>query len=88
MWIAARCSSPYGAAAHTSPVYVSVPGQEVFSPQVAAYMLTLIEGTQCWVDNMVTRPDPEKFKHIRAVLKEAHERLHKRMQAHGHTHPH
>ena len=51
-WIAARCISNlspttswfFRIAAHTSPVYVQVPGQELFSASTVAYMLTLIEG--------------------------------------------
>ncbi|PYV21747.1 MAG: hypothetical protein DMG24_18730 [Acidobacteria bacterium] len=45
-WLAARCASrpgpsvvwPYGIEAHTSPVYVRVPGQELFSASAAAYI--------------------------------------------------
>jgi hypothetical protein len=81
-WLAARCESRYGAAAHTSPVYVRIPGREVFSMQAAAYMLTLIEGTQSWVEEIATRPDPARWQRIRSVLRDAHQRLHNRMQAH------
>jgi len=84
-WLAARCGSSHGISAHTSAVYVRVPGEEAFSMPAAAYMLTLIEGMQIWVEDLVTRPDPATLEHIRAVLKEAHARLHSRMQAH--THP-
>ena len=84
-WIAARCASRYGISAHTSPVYVRIPGQEVFSAPAAAYLLTLIEGTQGWVEKMATRPDAERMERIRAVLGEAHQRLHARIQAHSHA---
>jgi hypothetical protein len=83
-WVAARCSSRFGTSAHTSPVYIRVPGEEAFSMEAAAYMLTLIEGTQSWVEDMVTRPDPATFEHIRSVLRDAHARLHGRMQTHAH----
>ena len=84
-WIAARCGSRYGTAAHTSPVYLRVPGQETYSGPAAAYLLTLIEGTQSWVERMATRPDDARLERIRSVLNEAHARLHKRMQAHQHA---
>lgn len=84
-WIAARCDSQHGPSAHTSPVYVRVPGQEVFSLPAAVYMLTLIEGTQSWVENIATKPDTVRLERIRAILREAHQRLHRRMQAHRHA---
>jgi hypothetical protein len=64
---------------------VKIPGQEAFSMEAASYMMTLIDGTQNWVDTIATRPDPEKLRRIRATLKEAHDRLHSRMQAHRHV---
>lgn len=54
-WIAARCSSElvtsleFMVQAHTSPVYMVVLGQELFSPQTAVYMLALIDGSQAFV---------------------------------------
>src|SRR5437899_1308547 len=95
-WLAARCSSRLGPTtnwqfrvlAHTSPVYVRVPGQEVFSPEAAAYLLTLVEGAQTWVDTLATRPDPEGFERIRKTLAEAHDRLHRRLHDHGSPHSH
>ncbi|MBZ5564617.1 MAG: CehA/McbA family metallohydrolase [Acidobacteriia bacterium] len=93
-WLAARCASRLGAttawnlaiAAHTSPVYVRVPGEELFSPQGAAYMLTLIEGAQTWVENLATRPDPDRFERVRKTLGEAREQLHRRLHQHGIAH--
>jgi hypothetical protein len=83
-WVAARCDSRLGPSAHTSPVYVKIPGEEAFSMEAAAYMMTLINGTQNWVENIATRPEPQKLERIRATLKQAHDRLHGRMQAHRH----
>jgi hypothetical protein len=93
-WLAARCASRLGLttawqfaiAAHTSPVYVRVPGQELFSASGAAYMLTLIEGAQSWVENLATRPDPETFARIRKVFEDAREHLHRRLHEHGIAH--
>ncbi len=93
-WIAARCASRlepitrWGISilAHTSPVYLHVPGQELFSAPAAAYMLTLIEGTQTWLENLATQPDPERFERVRKTLAEAREVLHRRMHRHAVQH--
>ena len=93
-WLAARCASRLGPTtswglgiqAHTSPVYVRVPGQELFSAPAVAYMLTLIEGAQTWVENFATRPDPERFERVRKTLTDAREHLHRRLHEHGITH--
>ena len=90
-WLAARCASRLtrttawriAIAAHTSPIYVRVPGQELFSAPAVAYMLTLIEGTQTWVENLATRPDPERFERVRKTLADARESLHQRLHEHG-----
>lgn len=91
-WIAARCASrfetitrwwPMRICAHTSPVYLSIPGQEPFSEPSAAYMMTLIEGSLTWMENLATRPDPERLQRIRQVLVQAREKLHQRMHEHG-----
>ncbi len=84
-WLAARCGSRvaaarFGVAAHTSPVYLAVPGEEAFSAPAAAYFLKLIEGTQIYVERLATRPDQERLDRIVRVLKEAHARLHARLQ--------
>ncbi len=93
-WLAARCSSRLGPVtrwefkvqAHTSPVYLVVPGEELFSPQAAAYMLTLIEGSQTFVENLATRPDPERLARVRKVFEDARAQLHRRLHAHGIQH--
>jgi hypothetical protein len=93
-WLAARCLSTLGPTtnwrfrldAHTSPVYLRVSGQEVFSESAASYMLTLIEGCQSWVENLAIRPDPERFERIRKLLQEAHDRMHARLHQYGMHH--
>jgi hypothetical protein len=94
-WIAARCTSRYssfgtgqvpGKVAHTSPVYIVVPGQELFSPPAAAYFLTLIEGCQVWVENLATRPDAERFAKILRLFGDARAELHRRLHQHGIEH--
>ncbi len=90
-WLAARCASHpdvrvlpgIKVQAHTSPVYVTAPGKELFSPPAAAYFLTLIEGSEAWIKNLATRPDPEQLAHILKAFTEAKERLHRKMHEHG-----
>jgi hypothetical protein len=87
-WIAARCASRletprFRIAAHTSPVYLTVPGAELFSAPVAAYMLTLIDGAEHWTANLATRPDAARYQRILQVFKDARARLHARMHQHG-----
>ena len=93
-WLAARCSSQSGpttvwefkVAAHTSAVYVKVPGRELFSPEAAAYFLKLIDGAQLYVDTVATRPDPEAYGRVRKVYTDARAELHRRMHQHGVAH--
>ncbi|HOL73020.1 MAG TPA: CehA/McbA family metallohydrolase, partial [Bryobacteraceae bacterium] len=94
-WIAARCASklgaqtawPFGIQAHTSPIYLTMPGRELFSPDAAAYMLTLIDASEAWLRTLATRPDdPEQFARILKVCADARERLHQRLHAHGVRH--
>ncbi len=93
-WLAARCSSQLGPVtswefmvqAHTSPVYLVAPGQELFSPDTAAYMLALIDGSQTFVENLAVRPDPERLAATRKVFEDARTRLHRRLHQHNIAH--
>jgi len=93
-WIAARCASKHGPTtnwalgiqAHTSPVYVRTPGQELFSSAAASYMLTLVEGARTWLDTLATRPDPKRFAQVHAVFEAAKQHLHERLHKHGIRH--
>ena len=93
-WLAARCASKLGPTtswtlgiqAHTSPVYVTVPGQELFSAPAANYFLTLIDGAETWVRNLATRPDPQQMARALQVFTDARERLHRRLHEHGIKH--
>jgi hypothetical protein len=94
-WLAARCSSRLSASghglvrglvAHTSPVYVVVAGQELFSPAAAAYFLTLIEGSQVWTETLATRPDAERYESILRLYRDARSELHRRLHQHGIPH--
>ena len=90
-WLAARCSSRLGPVtwwqfavqAHTSPVYLSIPGQELLSEAAATYMLTLIDGAQTWVETLATRPDEERLKLMRQVFEDARAELHRRLHSRG-----
>jgi len=93
-WLAACCSSRHGPttewgfsiSAHSSPVYVVVPWEELFSALAIAYLLTLVEGAETWVDNLATRPDPEQFQRVRNVFQDARANLHRRLHEHGIRH--
>jgi hypothetical protein len=91
-WLAARCASrveptrSLRVAAHTSPIYLRVRGEEQFSAPVAAYLLTLMDGSEAWIQNLATRPDPQRFAGVLKVFSEARERLHRRLHAHGIEH--
>jgi hypothetical protein len=79
-WIAARCGSalqathcnwPLHLGAHTSPVYVVAGGQELFSPNDAAYMLTLLEGGMTYLDTLSVRYSEERHQAITQAYAEA-----------------
>jgi len=93
-WLAARCGSltdrttrwNFRISAHTSPVYLGVPGQELFSASAVSYMLTLIDGAQSWVESLAIRPDPERLEHVRKLFEHARAKLHSRLHQHGIEH--
>jgi hypothetical protein len=95
-WIAARCASRLvrhvnwmdQIGAHTSPVYVVVDNQEIFSPSEASYMLTLIDGGLTYLDTLSVRYDEERHRKMKAVYERAKAAIHARMHAHGHGHHH
>jgi len=59
-----------------------VPGQELFSPAAAYYMLNLIEGSRTWVQELATRPEPERIARILDFLRQAREHLERRLRQH------
>ncbi len=89
-WIAARCASnllvqhcwPVYLAAHTSPVYLVVPGKELFSPGDAAYMLTLIDGGLTYLDALSVRYDEERHRQMKAIYERARAHLEGRLHSH------
>lgn len=89
-WIAARCESQSApgvrwprVGAHTSPVYLTVPGRELFSAPIASYFMAMIDGTQSWFETIATRADPERYEKVRKVYVNARAELQKRINAHG-----
>ena len=93
-WLAARCASRlswppwppdlvFSVAAHTSPVYLLVSGQELLAASSAGYLLKLIDGAQSYVENLATRPDPERLARVLKVFEEARSQLRGRMSQHG-----
>jgi len=42
-------------------------------------MLTLIDGAREWMENLATRPDPERFEQVRKVFCDARDRLHRKL---------
>ncbi len=91
-WIAARCGSslvvnhcwPIHLGAHTSPVYVVVGGEEMFSPADATYMLTLIDGGLTYLDTLSVRYEEERHRQMKAIYRKARNQLEQRL----HSHPH
>ncbi len=93
-WLAARC---YGeidlwhnwvnkVAAHTSPVYVTVGGREVFSPSDAAYVLTLIEGGITYLNEIASyRDEAKRARHIR-IFESGKEAVHRKLHDHNLEH--
>ncbi|MCX6622312.1 MAG: hypothetical protein NTY38_14835, partial [Acidobacteria bacterium] len=90
-WLAARCASRVTnrerrIAAHTSPVYAVVPGEDLFSAPAAAYLLTLMEGSEAWARELATRPDDDRLAKVLRVFEMARAKLHERMHRHGIPH--
>jgi len=90
-WIAARCSSGLQirpdwsmfVGAHTSPVYVVVPGTDLFSPADATYMLTLIDGGLTYLDTLSVRYDEKRHGEMKAIYQHARDHLMGKLHAHG-----
>ncbi len=92
-WIAARAGSrlkvehcwPIHLGAHTSPVYIVVGNQDIFSPSDASYMLTLIDGGLTFLDTLSVRYDEKRHQRLKAVFQQAqHKLLHRLDLHHGH----
>jgi hypothetical protein len=98
-WIAARTASKLfkeqimmgrgNLGAHTSPIYVKVDGNDLFSPSDAVYMLTLLEGTLAYLDALGTRLNDKRHAQMMAIVQNAQHELQHRMAHHsGAEHSH
>ncbi|MEZ4663641.1 MAG: CehA/McbA family metallohydrolase [Caldilineaceae bacterium] len=92
-WIALRVRGSYQGkpeqiAAHTSAVQVRVGDKPIFSQPDAILVLEQIEGALAFVDTIAPRPDALRFKHLRATLEAAHNRMHQMMHRNGVFHQH
>jgi hypothetical protein len=87
-WVAARCGSrllayhcwPIHLGAHTSPVYVNIAGEEMFSPSDASYMVTLIDGGLTYLDTLSVRYDEQRHKEMKAIFQKARRILQERLR--------
>jgi hypothetical protein len=52
--------------AHTSPIYVAVGGGWLYDAQVAAYMLTLVEGSVTYIRTRSRQDQPHRITHAHA----------------------
>jgi len=88
-WIAARCGSrlrvnhcwPIHLGAHTSPVYIVVGDEQVFSPSDASYMLTLIDGGLTYLETLSVRYDEKRHREMKARFGKVRRQLAARMRA-------
>ena len=93
-WLAARCAASSSMAtnhgrvisAHTSPVYLNVAGEELFSPKLAAYLITQIDYGESWVRKLAIQRDPESYARALKVFADARRQLHQRLHEHGVQH--
>ena len=83
-----RSERPLDIAAHTSAVQVRVGGARPFSAHDAGLILDQIEGALAYVDTIAPRPDPNRYRQLRATLEGAWNRLHQTMHRQGVFHQH
>jgi hypothetical protein len=82
-WLAARVTSgaqihsgfATSMGAHSSPVYLDVPGRPVFSPDDAAAIGTIIDGARTWIETVATVRSPAERARLAAYLRTSRARL-------------
>jgi hypothetical protein len=75
-WLAARVTSreqihsgfATSMGAHSSPVYVDVPGRPAFAPDDAAAIGTIIDGARTWVERVAAVRSPEDRTRLAAYM--------------------
>jgi hypothetical protein len=108
-WLAARCAGPgytavnhhdgwaRGIMAHTSPVYVACGGDyQLFDPEAAQYMLTLLDGGLSYIHQRSRQHAPGTVDHhhgeanheafLSRPFQEAQQAIHRRMHELGIAH--
>ena len=81
-WLAARCRSrtvissafPSSMAAHTSPIYVAVPGRPIAAASIEVPM-TLAEGVRTWLRELACIADPEDLTEYLRLLDQQEAKL-------------
>jgi hypothetical protein len=76
-WLAARVTSDAqihsgfatSMGAHSSPVYLDVPGRPAFSPDDAAAIGTIIDGARTWIETIASVRSPGERKRLVAYLR-------------------
>ena len=82
-WLAARTTSGHqihsafatSMGAHTSPIYLDVPGRPAFEPADAAVIGTVIEGARTWVERIATVVSDAERRRLAGYFVEARARL-------------
>jgi hypothetical protein len=85
-WLAARSRSPLAIgsafatamAAHSSPVYLEVPGMPRKPPDLSV-PLALVDGTRAWLEHLAPVRDPVELTRFRRFLDDAERRLRERL---------
>ena len=75
-WLAARVTSreqihsgfSTSMGAHSSPVYVDVPGRPAFAPDDAAVIGTIIDGARTWIETIASVRSPEERARLASYL--------------------
>ena len=75
-WLAARVTSreqihsgfSTSMGAHSSPVYVDVPGRPAFAPDDAAAIGTIIDGARTWIETIASVRSPEERARLASYL--------------------
>jgi hypothetical protein len=55
--------------AHSSPVYLDVPGRPAFSPDDAAAIGTIIDGARTWIETIATVRSPAERTRLATYLR-------------------
>jgi hypothetical protein len=90
-WLAARVTSrdeihsgfATSMGAHSSPIYLEVPGKPTFAPEDAASIGTIIEGARTWVETIATVRSPSERARLAAYMASSRAKLDDLVRARG-----